>query len=78
MGSTESLNGREKNGSMPRKVKTERSIPFFTFLRAIFTARLDFPTPLLSTSGSPRIMAYFWKKKILLISYLGPMSVLTE
>ena len=36
----------------PRKVKTGRSIPFFTFLRAIFSARLDFPSPPLSAPGS--------------------------
>ena len=62
----------------PRKVKTGRSISFFTFLRAIFSARLDFPSPPLSAPGSARMMAYFRKKKILLISCLGPMSVLIE
>ena len=32
--------------------------PFFTFLCAIFSARLDFPSPpALSTSGSPRMIA---------------------
>ena len=32
--------------------------PFFTFLRAIFFARLDFPSPPLSTPGSPRMEFY--------------------
>ena len=31
--------------------------PFFTFLRAIFSARLDFPSPPLSAPGFPRMTA---------------------
>ena len=30
--------------------------PFFTFLRATFSARLDFPSPPLSAPGSPRML----------------------
>ena len=47
----------EKNGAKKSKERREELFPFFTFLRAIFSARLVFPFPFppLSAPGSPRM-----------------------
>ena len=45
----------EKNGAKKSKERREELFPFFTFLRAIFSARLVFPFPPLSAPGSPRM-----------------------
>ena len=76
MGTRESLNGREKNGAKKSKNGEKHSVLYFSSCH--FSAHLDFPSLPLSAPGSPRMMAYFRKKKILLISCLGPMSVLIE
>ena len=47
----------KRAGKYGTKKSKERLLsPFFTFLRAILFARLDFPSPPLSAPGSPRMV----------------------